>query len=235
MPHVGHGRSHEHMLVQSDVADGQRGWCRVEYFIFGLYSEILAAAACCEISPLRLFAIGVAGEVQQFKVVEFLGGDRGDMPSQGTFTFSDDRERIARLEDQMISAFGFAVIRNAVGASRAGEAICDLGAKMLRDEHLPALKAASDAGELANVTTLSLNACQLISTVPDLSGMRRLSKLSLINCKSITSLPDLSALPALRVLKLEGCDALRALPQLPSGMNVEEDMSLPEHLRLPSM
>ena len=99
-----------------NVTDGQRGWCRVEYFLFGLYSEMLAAAASRELGPLRLFAIGVAGGVQQFKVVEFLGGDRGDMPSQGTFTFADDRERIARLEDQMISAFGY---RAAFSATRS--------------------------------------------------------------------------------------------------------------------
>ena len=43
------------------------------------------------LEPLRLFAVGSAAELQQFKVVEFLGGDRGDMPSQGVFSFESDR------------------------------------------------------------------------------------------------------------------------------------------------
>ena len=75
---------------------GSRGWCRVEYFIFGLFSEMRisrremrisptsqrgggSGAPLVEVPPLALFASGSDGAPQQFKAVEFLGGDRGDM------------------------------------------------------------------------------------------------------------------------------------------------------------
>ena len=210
-----------------DVADyGSRGWCRVEYFLFGLYSE-MRDGAMDGASPLKLFAVGGSGELQQFKVVEFLGGDRGDMPSQGAFSFESDRESIVELESKMISAFGHAVIRN---AADSGEPTVDLGAKMLRDEHLPTLRKAIEEGKFKSATTLSLNACPEITTMPDLNGMDSLRTLTLINAHSLQSLPDLSALPALKVVKLENCDKLKELPKLPAEVTWDA-CNVPEHLK----
>lgn len=77
--------------------------------MFGLASEMRPGAAA---QPLNLFAVGSGGSLQNFKFVEFLGGERQDMPSQGAFSFESDREQIQRLEDGMIAAFGHAVIEN---------------------------------------------------------------------------------------------------------------------------
>ena len=207
-----------------DVADyGSRGWCRVEYFMFGLFSEMRLGA---ESFDLKLFAAGSSGVLQQFKAVEFLGGDRGDMPSQGAFSFESDRRSIVELEDRMITSFGHAVIDN---FAASGEATVDLGAKMLRDEHLPTLSAAINAGKFAGATTLSVNACPLITTLPDLRGMDSLRTLTCVNAHGLTMLPDLSTLPNLRIVKLENCNNLRELPQLPPGVEWEES-HVPEHL-----
>eukprot|EP00966_Prymnesium_polylepis_P099790 2310469-Prymnesium_polylepis.1 len=54
---------------------GERGWCRVEYFIFGLWSEMQPGA---ESYDLRLFAVSSVGELKHFRTVEFVGGERGD-------------------------------------------------------------------------------------------------------------------------------------------------------------
>ena len=105
-----------------------RARCRVEYFIFGLFSEMRfsqrgdetgGSASGTEVPPLPLFAVGSDGAPKQFKAVEFLGGDRGDMPSQGRFTFAADRLHVAQLEASMISAFGHAAIHNAAAACTA--------------------------------------------------------------------------------------------------------------------
>lgn len=213
-----------------DVADyGARGWCRIEYFVFGLFFEMLeGGGGPCSRDALPLYAVGKdASELQQFKVVEFLGGDRGDMPSQGIFSFESDRASIAQLEARMISAFGHAVIEN---AAASGETTIDLGAKMLRDEHMPTLAKAVASGRLAAATTLSFNACPEFTYLPELTGLSSLRTLTLINCHNLARLPDLSSLPALRIVKLENCDKLVELPKLPEGVTWEES-SVPEHLK----
>lgn len=118
---------------------------------------------------VRLFAVGTDARLQRFRACEFLGGERGDMPSQGVFSFDSDRAEIIELESQMISAFGHAAIRNGC----AGEPITvDLGAKMLTDEHLPTLAAMMAEGRLSRTHTLSLNACPNITTLPPLEMVR---------------------------------------------------------------
>ena len=208
------------------LADGRRGWCRIEYFIFGLASEMRRDSSAGGES-LRLFAVGASGALQQFKVVEFLGGDRGDMPSQGDFSFEQDRAAIMALEDSMISAFGHAVIRNAAAEH---EPVVDLGAKMLRDEHMPTLAQAVADGAFNETTTISFNACPLFSSLPDLTGMAALRTLTCINCTALRQLPDLSRLPSLQSVKLEACDQLQALPALPPSAHWV-DAHLPEHLK----
>mmetsp|Transcript_79568 Transcript_79568/g.158166 ORF Transcript_79568/g.158166 Transcript_79568/m.158166 type:complete len:237 (-) Transcript_79568:334-1044(-) len=222
---------------------GSRGWCRVEYFIFGLSSEISisnrTASGMDEMPPLPLFAVGSEGAVQQFKSVEFLGGDRGDMPSQGEFSFESDRSAIAALERQMFHSYGFAVIRNAVAVATADDgAPCtlDLGAKMLHDEHLEAFAVAAASGSLAKVTTLSFNANPYFKYLPMLTAMPNLKSLSLINCSSLTTIASLVSLPRLETLKLEGCSSLVALPQLPAHAKWDDDpdgvaFAAPDHLR----
>lgn len=56
---------------------------------------------------LNLFAVGSGGTLQQFRAVEFLGGDRNDMPSQGAATAGPSRTlavvfRAARREGRAI-------------------------------------------------------------------------------------------------------------------------------------
>ena len=218
-----------------DIADyGARGWCRVEYFIFGLFSEMRAAAALRAadgLPTLQLFACGTSGELQQFKVVEFLGGARGDMPSQGAFSFASDQERVATLEASMISAFGHAAIRNAAAVCGTESTIVDLGAKMLRDEHMPTLRRCIEEGAFASATTLSLNSCPDVTHLPELHpGMGCLKTLSLINCTSLARLPRLDALPCLKSVKLENCPLLQELPALPDGVSWD-DAQLPDHLK----
>ena len=86
------------------------------------------------------------------------------------------------------------------------------------------------AGRFGRATTLSVNACPLITTLPDLNGMESLRTLTCVNCYALTSLPDLSALPRLERVKLENCDQLRALPKLPQSVEWD-DSHVPEHLR----
>ena len=199
--------------------------CRVEYFIFGLCSEMRPGALAAQ--DLNLFAVGTSGALQQFKAVEFLGGDREDMPSQGQFSFEADRTAILKLEDEMTSAFGHACITN---FAASGEKTIDLGAKMLRDEHMPTLRECVASGALAATRTLSFNACPCVTALPDLAGMDSLRTLTTIGCTALESLPDLSVLPSLKHVKLEACTNLKALPKLPPG--VEWDANhLPEHLR----
>ena len=120
-----------------------------------------------------------------------------------------------------------AVIRN---AADSGEPTVDLGAKMLRDEHLPTLRKAIEEGKFKSATTLSLNACPEITTMPELNGMDSLRTLTLINAHSLQSLPDLSALPALKVVKLENCDKPKELPKLPAEVTWDA-CNVPEHLK----
>ena len=121
-------------------------------------------------------------------------------------------------------------INHAADACAAGDHTVDLGAKMLRDEHLPTLGAAVKAGKLRNATTLSFNALPCITTLPDLTGCEKLRILTCINAHALTSLPDLSTLPALEIVKLENCDRLEALPKLPPGVAWDES-HVPEHLQ----
>ena len=182
--------------------------------------------------PLRLFAIGSGGasSLQHFKVVEFLGGDRGDMPSQGAFSVESDRQSIQSLESLVISAFGHAALRRAAKAVAAGDFCVDLGAKMLRDEHLPTLRALVASGALKAATTLSFNAISSLTTLPDLTGLDALRTLTMVNCTGLRRLPDLGGLPSLQTVKLENCVKLEALPALRPGLEYDENF-LPEHLR----
>jgi hypothetical protein len=216
-----------------------RAGCRVEFFIFSLYQEMRAAydlALEGDGGPLRLFAVGSGGlsgggsSLQHFKVVEFLGGDRGDMPSQGAFSVESDRESIAALESLVISAFGHAALRRAAKAVAAGDACVDLGAKMLRDEHLPTLRTLVESGAFNSATTLSFNAISSLTTLPDLTGLDALRTLTMVNCTGLRRLPDLSGLPSLQTVKLENCRQLEALPALRPGLEWDDNF-LPEHLR----
>ena len=214
---------------------GSRGWCRVEFFIFSLFHEMKAAYDASVQGgdgSLKLYAAGSSPHsLQQFKVVEFLGGDRGDMPSQGAFTFESDRKSIVQLENLVISAFGHAVLRRAAKSVADGDLCVDLGAKMLRDEHLATLRQLIEAGAFKTATTLSFNSISSMTTLPDLTGMDALRTLSMVNCTGLTHLPDLSGLPALNTVKLENCLRLKApLPKLRDGIEYD-DMFLPKHLR----
>ena len=188
-----------------------------------------------ETPPLPLYAVGTEGVLQHFRVVEFLGGERGDMPSQGRFSFDSDRREIAHLEDQMMSSFGFGVIRNALAlaaaAKQGASCIIDIGAKMLHDEHAHALAVKAAEGALANVTTLSFNANPYVRDRGPARHTRRLRphtpdtrryahRLERSVCCSVharrymTTLPSLTSMPRLRSLSLINCSSLTAIGSL---------------------
>lgn len=180
---------------------------------------------------VALFALGTNGELQRFKTVEFLGGDRGDMPSQGDFSREADRDAIASLEVEMATRFGHHAIRTA--AEGMPETV-DLGAQMLMDEHMVTLQEAVDAGMLAKTTSVSLNSNPNLTEVPPLNsaGLPLLQKLTCINCHNLKRLPDLSRFPKLNMIKLEECHQLEAIPALPAAFDTEAllDCHLPPHL-----
>lgn len=201
---------------------GERGWCRIEFFIFSLFNMMQQQS-----TVLQLYACGTDSELQHFKSVEFSGGDRGDLASQGEFTEESDRAAIAALERRMISLWGHSAIELAVAED---DRSVDLGAQMLLDEHWSTLEDTMDNGDLSNTTRLSLNSNCFITTFPPLRNTPKLATLSFTGCTSLVSLPDLSSLLSLRVIKLDGCNRLEALPALPETLEIEM-CCFPEHLQ----
>ena len=140
------------------------------------------------------------------------------------------KRAVAALESLVISAFGHAALRRAAEAVAAGDACVDLGAKMLRDEHLPTLRTLVESGAFNSATTLSFNAISSLTTLPDLTGLDALRTLTMVNCTGLRRLPDFSGLPSLQTVKLENCRQLEALPALRPGLEWDDNF-LPEHLR----
>ena len=153
---------------------GTRGWCRGEYFVFALSSAIRGRA-----DEVELYAASTSGALKRFNQVDFQGGTANDMPEQGAFSVEDDREKVKGLQDEMISAFGVAVIGQAC-AGKPKEV--ELSFKMLRAEHMPALVRQIEGGALAECRELDLRAngigdegaTALAAALPKMSGLQKL-------------------------------------------------------------
>ena len=80
---------------------GARGWCRCEYFIFSLWAEMLNR-------KVELYAILIDGSLHQYPTV-VLWSDYL-MPSGGDLSNPADKQIIMELEDQMVEAYGNALV-----------------------------------------------------------------------------------------------------------------------------
>ena len=122
---------------------------RCEFWIFGCNAEMTGQ------KEVQLFAVTNDGELNQYKKVQVLGAEA--MPSGGDLTNEADREAIRALEDQMIGAYGNAIVRKECAAPDEFGWV-QLRGKMLRAEHLPAL---SEAVAAHGVRVLILDNNQL--------------------------------------------------------------------------
>ena len=104
----------------------------MECFIFALLAEM-------QEKEVQLYAIKQGGELQQYSRVIFNGKE--DLPSQGVLANPNDKALVEDIEDQIIDAHGHAIVEIKCRKARRGEWV-DLGAKMLRPQHVVSLMAA---------------------------------------------------------------------------------------------
>ena len=120
---------------------------RIEYFVYSLLAEM-------QEREVRLHAIKLDGGLNPYPQVEVLGEQY--MPSGGDLSNPNDKALVKSLEDQMIEAYGNALVE--VKCKAAGGGTVDLAAKMIRPVHVDALSAAV---ECYKVTVLKLDNNQL--------------------------------------------------------------------------
>merc|ERR1740115_274791 len=123
-------------------AYGSRGWCRIEYFVFGLLAEMRG-------HEVQLYAILLDGALNRYPEVKV--GSESLMPSGGALSNPNDKALVTSLEDKMIEAYGTALVE--LKCKAAGGKKVDLSRKMLRPQHVGALFAAV---ERYQVTSLNL-------------------------------------------------------------------------------
>ena len=142
---------------------------KAEFFVFALWSAIRGSA-----EEVELYATTTDGVLKRFETVAFNGGD--DLPEHGAFSVETDRAAVKGLQEQIIGAFGPAVIRQKC----AGEPKeVKLGEKMLRAEHVPVLAKLIEEGALAKCEELYLSANAigdegakaLAAALPSLGGL----------------------------------------------------------------
>ena len=105
---------------------------RIEYFVFSLLAEMQG-------HEVQLYAIERDGALNRYPQVQVLG--EYAMPSGGDLSNPNDQALVKGLEDQMIDAYGTALVELKCKAARRGERV-DLSCKMLRPQHVGALFAA---------------------------------------------------------------------------------------------
>lgn len=111
---------------------GTRGWCRIEYFIFALLSEMADRNGKAE-----MYAAARDGKLKRFSDISFDGGAASDMPDQGAFSVESDREIVRGLQNDIIKAFGHAMICQA--CKDVTQTRLHLNGKMLQDQHMSTL------------------------------------------------------------------------------------------------
>ena len=123
---------------------------RIEYFVYSLLAEM-------QEREVRLHAIQLDGTLNPYPQVKVVGEQY--MPSGGDLSNPDDKALVKSLEDQMIEAYGNALVQAKCKA--AGGETVDLSAKMIRPVHVDALFAAV---ECYKVAVLKLDTNQLGAT-----------------------------------------------------------------------
>ena len=106
---------------------------RVEYFVFSLLAEMQGKEG-----QVQLHAIKRDGELRQYGQVAM---SESHMPSGGALSNPDDKALVKGLEDQIIDVYGRAIVEITCRKAKEGERV-DLGAKMLRPQHVESLMAA---------------------------------------------------------------------------------------------
>ena len=146
---------------------GKRGWCRVEYFIFGLWASMQGTQLRIgdQDKPwVHLYGIARNGDIRSFKDIEYTGD--GDLPSDGALSNPNDAAAVKVLEETMIEAHAKAivVIKCKGKAVKAYGHPVDLEKKLLRPSHVPALARAVHEHQ---ITWLQLGNNQLSSAFGD--------------------------------------------------------------------
>ena len=106
-------------------------------------------------TSVQLYAILKNGQLKQYPEVEVAFEEQ--LPSGGAFSVPGDTELVKDIEDEMIEAYGHAIIKRRCRAKDRSGAV-DLKSKLLRPQHVESLmKAVKQHG----VTWLNLEANQL--------------------------------------------------------------------------
>ena len=103
----------------------------MECFIFALLAEM-------QEKEVQLYAIKQGGELQQYSRI--ISNGKEDLPSQGVLANPNDKALVEDIEDQIIDAHGHAIVE--IKCRKAKKGVVDLGAKMLRPQHVESLMAA---------------------------------------------------------------------------------------------
>ena len=105
---------------------GERAWCRLEWFIFMLWSELEGAA------EVHLYAVNLEGVLHRYPRLQIYVDSQ--KPDAGGLSLEKDRPFIRALQEDMRAASVSSAIQR-----QAGGAEMDLGAKMLSDSEVPEL------------------------------------------------------------------------------------------------
>merc|ERR1740133_493683 len=124
-------------------AYGSRGWCRIEYFVFGLLAEMQG-------HEVHLYTILLDGALHRYPKVQVRS--EKDMPSGGALSNPNDKALVTELEDKMIEAYGTALVE--LKCKAAGRKAVDLIRKMLRPQHVGALFAAVERYQIAELNLM---------------------------------------------------------------------------------
>ena len=113
---------------------------RIEYFVFSLLAEMRGHEP-------QLYAILRDGALKRYP--EFAVYNEREMPSGGALSNPNDQALVKGLEDQMIDAYGTAIVE--LKCKAAGGEQVDLNSKMLRPQHVGALFAAVERYQVAEL------------------------------------------------------------------------------------
>ena len=121
---------------------GDRGWCRIELFIFGLLAEMVGKG-----EDIQLYVIGDKeqtrrGPIWGFEHVrgfEIDGRHHKGLPSEGELSNPNDREVVKGIEDKLIDASGFGIVEHlcqVAGAEAPGRRMVLFNWQILRPMHM---------------------------------------------------------------------------------------------------
>ena len=126
---------------------------------------------------MRLHAIQLDGALNPYPQVKVVGEQY--MPSGGDLSNPDDKALVKSLEDQMIEAYGNALVQAKCKA--AGGETVDLSAKMIRPVHVDALFAAVECYKVA-VLKLDTNQLGATGTVKLAAALKTNATVTSLSC-----------------------------------------------------